>query len=515
MKKLLLIIYVATCCILPHGCRHSTSLSDRLAHIEEMAETQPDSALAALQPAIDYYVTAKHGTPAECLNIFYCQGKILLSAKRMPEAAECIARGLSLIETGAPTDTLVWCNLLEMQGKIFYQLYDYNRYIDNFLRAAELCGDAGMADRQFRNLINAYGVACIPPVPVERADSIRQLCVALADTIGWRRKLIDRDDFTYNHYHGTPADTRKAIERFVAHGNMADDDYYFLALAYNDIGDTDKGLALLQQALDSDSTQANTLKHLSAQAFLLKNAGRYKEAFETMSRFNQEFIAHNERKFSDERKRIEQLHALNVDNLRQQQRTRMAWVISASAALLLVALVLVVYLRLRAKSLQLEARGLQLLRLEEERDELKRMVDTLAKTDIDASTRKVINERLELLNTFIAAEIGDETSFADKGARMLKDLTRDKDKFMDSLRIAYTASHPAFIRHLEERGLSQWEINYCCLYLLGLRGKEIGSYLKMRSHYNISSEIRRKLGLDESGTNLGIYLRKLLNRAES
>ena len=71
-------------------------------------------------------------------------------------------------------------------------------------------------------------------------------------------------------------------------------------------------------------------------------------------------------------------------------------------------------------------------------------------------------------------------------------------------------SHPKFIKHLEDRGLNEWEINYCCLYALGLKGKEIGEYIQLKSHFNNSSDIRKKLGLGEHDVNLGTYIRKLL-----
>ena len=48
---------------------------------------------------------------------------------------------------------------------------------------------------------------------------------------------------------------------------------------------------------------------------------------------------------------------------------------------------------------------------------------------------------------------------------------------------------------------------------MGLKGREVGTYIKMRSHYNVSSDIREKLGINEHDTNLGIYLRKLLGNA--
>lgn len=92
-------------------------------------------------------------------------------------------------------------------------------------------------------------------------------------------------------------------------------------------------------------------------------------------------------------------------------------------------------------------------------------------------------------------------------------LIANRDTFMESTRLSFVASHPQFIRHLESHGLTKWEINYCCLYALGLKGKEVGIYIKMRSHYNVSSDIREKLGINEHDTNLGIYLRKLLGNS--
>lgn len=60
-------------------------------------------------------------------------------------------------------------------------------------------------------------------------------------------------------------------------------------------------------------------------------------------------------------------------------------------------------------------------------------------------------------------------------------------------------------------GLTEKELEYCCLYALGLKGKDISHYLKSKSHFNDSSKIRAKLGLVEHDTNLGIYIRKILS----
>lgn len=89
-------------------------------------------------------------------------------------------------------------------------------------------------------------------------------------------------------------------------------------------------------------------------------------------------------------------------------------------------------------------------------------------------------------------------------------LRKDKKEFLKSTRLALTALYPAFIEYLRQHNLQEDEIDYLCLYAIGLRGKDAGEYIHMKRHYNMSSEIRRKLGMGEHDTNLGIYIRQLM-----
>ena len=80
-----------------------------------------------------------------------------------------------------------------------------------------------------------------------------------------------------------------------------------------------------------------------------------------------------------------------------------------------------------------------------------------------------------------------------------------------SLAMQFTISKPNFVNHLKERGLSYWEIGYCCLYL---SGKEIAGYFLNSSNvYNISSLIRQ-LGLTVHDPNLAKYLETLLEQEQ-
>ena len=42
--------------------------------------------------------------------------------------------------------------------------------------------------------------------------------------------------------------------------------------------------------------------------------------------------------------------------------------------------------------------------------------------------------------------------------------------------------------------------------------KEVGEYMQLKRHYHISTDIRKKLGIDEHQTNIGIYIRKLMKQ---
>ena len=56
---------------------------------------------------------------------------------------------------------------------------------------------------------------------------------------------------------------------------------------------------------------------------------------------------------------------------------------------------------------------------------------------------------------------------------------------------------------------SQKEINYMCAMLCGITGKEFEIVTGLKSHYNISWTIRRKLGVKKNSTNIGTYLKSL------
>lgn len=162
------------------------------------------------------------------------------------------------------------------------------------------------------------------------------------------------------------------------------------------------------------------------------------------------------------------------------------------------------------KALEAENLAHRVETLENESASLKELIDS--QEELPSEVQQAIKVRIEMLNALMAGYITDNDQYEKPYESWIKELTDNTEEFMNSNRLAFQASHPRFIQYFEEHDLTVSEINYVCLYAIGLRGKEVGNYMKKRSHVNISSGIRKKLGIDKHETNIGIYVRKLLKK---
>ena len=133
----------------------------------------------------------------------------------------------------------------------------------------------------------------------------------------------------------------------------------------------------------------------------------------------------------------------------------------------------------------------------------------------DDEAMALIRQRLTVLDKVLASHISSDDKAWKISEEEIENLISDRESFLISTKIVFKENHPKFISILEQNGLTDWEIGYCCLFTLGLKGKEVGEFIQKKRHYIISSEIRKKLGLGEHDTNIGIWLRTLLSETEN
>ena len=126
------------------------------------------------------------------------------------------------------------------------------------------------------------------------------------------------------------------------------------------------------------------------------------------------------------------------------------------------------------------------------------------------SLRRLITSRMQiffklLVSVIIYGRISENTESE------IKNVVENKRLLLDNLRQYAALTYPELEQYLTEHGLTEREIDFCNLYLLGLRGKEIGRYLGLARHYTVSSGIRSKLGLGERDVNIDAYLRQIID----
>ena len=130
----------------------------------------------------------------------------------------------------------------------------------------------------------------------------------------------------------------------------------------------------------------------------------------------------------------------------------------------------------------------------------------------DPDTLEILGERHLLLEKSILPLIPDNALTSVITEEKLTRAYASRAFFIHNLQDSFVENNQDFINHLKDLGLTKNEINYCCLLTLGFKGKEIGFFTNNPNHYNNSSTIRQKLGLNKNDTNLGLFLRNMFRK---
>lgn len=514
-----------------------------------------------LQPAIDYYL--KKGSPDEKLRTYYYQGRIYQNQGDDDSAMQSFLNAIELRQK--VTDSLILAHTFVAQGTLYFKQYKTNEFIRNNLEAAKLYGVIGRDIFEIKSYTNALDGYIILN-DKSAADSLLSICLSLVKKHPDGKAYLFSSYLSYTINLGSPKEIKEFLTEY-KNIELTNDDAMNIAQGYSKIGEYDKAMNILA-GISPAAFIMDSLKYASVKIEILEKQDKYKEALHSykefsamLERYQSELISHD-LLFSDKK------HQLEMENLMKiQDRDRIIWATLCGIFALTILAGWLYYRAYRSKTKRIlaekENENLKLeqdnLRKEKEKAELERDKKTLEaenlekdKKRLEAEQRqyeleaanlrleisqleserdhlkelqkeqselakpiqKVIKDRLDILNGLLAKEITQNDSYAESYNNWIETVHNDKKKFMDSTRIAFAASHPQFMEYLEQHGLSTDEINYLCLYAIGLRGKEVGEYIQLKRHYIISHEIRKKLGIDQHETNIGLYIRRLMKSFE-
>jgi hypothetical protein len=270
---------------------------------------------------------------------------------------------------------------------------------------------------------------------------------------------------------------------------------------------------------DVGNNKHDEIKYKALISIVYEKLGKHEEALRAYKEYmvvsdsTLYAIMQQDTKFVEERHNLEMAKARETEAKNKRTIAVLACVVALIGSILVI---LIIRRRLqisRAKNSELEVEKQRYEQLYTdavaERDALTKMVEN---SSVREEAKSVIKARLDVLNKVIISQITGTTSANKKAYEELESLLADKDTFIESTRLTIEGNNPEFITALKERGLTDEEINICCLYAIGLKGKDIKAYTNQSRHYHHSADIRHKFGLTESDTNLSIFLRDMLEK---
>lgn len=506
-----------------------------------------------LQPAIDYYL--KKGNPDERLRTLYYRGVIFLNRHEDNSAMNAFLDALDLRKS--VTDSLTLARIIVAQGTLYPQLYKTASQIRCNLEAAEIYGRTGAKIPEIKcyaKAVNGYVVLN----DTLAADSILSICDSLVRITPGGEPHLFFARLSKTAVQGSESEIRPFLEANAAR-NLSKANQYDYVFGYTRIGEYDKATRMLSR-IRLDTTARDSLRYLSLEYMINRRQHKDKEALESYLKFTdiseryQLKLTNDDLLFADKRHRIE------LENLRElRRRDNIIWGATVCVILLLLLSGLLYHRRLiaerdkenlRLKQSALESEKAKMaaeqltlkethnrlvaeqakaveeqrrreaeaavlrhekIQLEDERDRLKNILDEQKLPDSPA--KQLIRKRLAMLDGIFAKEISQNSKYTRDSDKIISLIHSDKEKFIKETGDTFRISHPGFMEYLEKLGLLPDEINAVCLYALGLNGKEVGQYIRLKRHYVKVVDIRKKLGIPEDDTtNLAPYIRTLFSR---
>lgn len=458
----------------------------------------PDN-FSYLQPAMNFYL--KKGNPDEKLRTFYLMGRICENTGDFQGAMESYVKGLA--EASGTKDAATAAKMHYAKGNMHRSLRQWDKHVLHMKEAAALfeeCGDYTLCFDSWANVFSGY----VAMESREDAAQVLENLQTMADrenpnelSLLYESKVAFAGEFVGKQ---ALAELLQEYVEVVPHSYVG-----WLTVAEKRL--EMKDLHGCRQALDSYCLYSmdRSMKYHHIASRLYEEYGDAEAAVEHYSMYVSASDSVGKALLLNDTKFIEERYAL----MREARVRKMTSLLAAGFIVLLAGVIAVIVYRLKVRLKENDSYRQQCQMLMQEKSTLAQTLEE--SLVLNGDMKGIVRERLALLNKFLAANITENWK-ADKSAQQQMDeLLSNREEFIASTISAFEASHPSFMSYLKGRGLTEKELGYCCLYAIGLNGKEVGAFTKMSRHYIVNSEIRKKLGLSEQKTNLDKYIQQLLD----
>lgn len=531
-------------CLVLLACNTENNVNKYLNEIDSYIETLPDSALYALkkieptaltnkrdrakhallmsmaldknyvdmtdfsviQPAIDYY--KENGSYTDRLRTLFYTGRIYNNIGNNESAMKCYVKGIYLNKY--PHDTLTMARVFYYKGLINNDIYDYNGFCSDMLQAAHLFEISNRNKSKINALLHAANGYLLLREFNEAMNILNEIEKSIGQKNNMDNSILSRYYWVYimiSYLNGSKEDVEKYITEYIQNVNEDTIDWLDIAIGYYKIGNYAKSVEAIKKYEKRNGIKEVRYHALKSQLYesigdsdtALKNYKLYLKISDSI-----DLVI-----FKSNTKFVENKFQMEIEL--QKEKTHK--IVSFLIIVILLVSILCIYIYIKhlqnRRKTEKELLGLKYSILESEKSKLEEILQS--NNSILQNSRNILLQRLNLLNNFFVANISNKENREIKAHKEIITLLSERSNFITSNIKVYEISHPQFIEYLKSHNLTLMEIGYCCLYAIGLKIKDAGVYMNTSSHYNINTEIRRKLNICPNSTNLDIYIRNLVD----
>lgn len=445
--------------------------------------------------AADYYL--RKGNSLDKIRSCYYTARIHENSGEYEECMKWLLKAEK--EIGNCTDKEFPALVHAAKGRIYMQNSHYEEALDNFNSAAAYNLEDGNVNYHIWNRLNAAKCQIIL--------GNRNECLLILDSVRGNLHAAGEPAIELFYSLMIQSSEQPEAERigiYLERVHPALIDWQIIADAYIRCGNGEQALEALDN-LGQEVIKDEVFHYLKGKAYTL--TGNHRDAVEEYEEYirlsgeSGSRIISNDTRFLEERQRHNDLH--RQDAL-QKRNLRLSMAVILLALCLSVSIIASIRRKIRIK--------------DEEQRELKTKIDMLLEEQkalsrietFNEEGRRIISERLSLIDGFVVSKTLNDKEIGNKAAAVLQEIIDDREEFIRETRIVFAHSSPRFMKYLVDNGLTEKEIEHCCLYAIGLNGKMVTNFTRKKRHYHMGSEIRKKLGLDEHDTNLSIHIRRKL-----
>ena len=538
MRERSVILFLGVLFLIAASCSRNPAYV-RLDEIESFAESHPDSARQALEAidpaflntrrlkaqhalmlstalnrckikvpndslvniAVDYY--DRFGPRKEKFLSYYYQGRVYQDLENYEAALQSYVEAESIHSKDISLRYLTSLQL--KKGRIYQTYFDFDKSVDAYRKAQQFALQCNWRSNYFTALAGELAQYVIYEKTAE-ADSMIRILSPFCEEMGLRDRMgYDNSVLLLSLVNNT------SKQDILANAQVFEQEYSALegfpwsnlSLFYTRAGSFSDAGRALSFAKDQVNDPESDTNYLQSYGELKDSLGQIEESREARMAY-QEIMG--QRLYQ---KGVSDLRFLEERIIREKRTENLRRYLSLG--------IFVAVLLFGASVFGLRKRRKQKERVTELYDSLKEEYEEMnivlrGNSSLQEEARALLGERVKSLAQFLSAE---QPSSLDKVADRLESLTENRKHLLETIGLLYAVYHPAFVYRLQSSGLTNGEIGYCCLLVLGFRTGEIGDVINRSSSYHISSAIRQKVGLGPNDTNLSIFLKNLFQETET